>query len=388
VKRLAFVVQRCGLEVNGGSEKLCLDVARRLAGRADVEILTTCALDYRTWADHYPAGETEVAGVRTRRFPVERPRDLAAFDRLSARVHRRRRRLPDEEAEAWLRAQGPCSPALVDFLRAHRDEYDAFFFFTYLYATSYFGLPEVEGRAFLVPAAHDEWMLDFPLWERFFARPRGFLFLTPEERALVRSRFPALAPDGEVTGIGVDPPARTDAARFRRRFGIEGPFLLYLGRIEPAKGCDRLLADYARFRAARRQAPPLVLVGGAFMPIPEQPGVRALGFVDEETKWDALAACHALVMPSSYESLSIVLLEAWSVGRPVLVNQACAVLVGQTRRARGGLWYASGEEFAAALDRLLDPALAAQLGRQGQLHVRDEVSWERIVAAYLRCAGA
>jgi len=191
-----------------------------------------------------------------------------------------------------------------------------------------------------------------------------------------------------VTGIGVDPPARTDAEGFRRRFGLDGPFVLYLGRIEPAKGCDRLLADYARFRAARPHAPPLVLVGGAFMPIPEQPGVRALGFVDEQTKWDALAACQALVMPSAYESLSIVLLEAWSVGRPVLVNEACAVLVGQTRRARGGLWYSAGDEFAAALDRLLDPGLAAALGRQGQRYVRDEVSWERITAAYLRCAGA
>ena len=97
MKRLAFVVQRCGLEVAGGSEKLCLDVARRLVGRADVEILTTCALDYRTWANHYPAGESEVAGVRLRRFPVERPRDVAAFDRLSAGLYPRRHAASDEE---------------------------------------------------------------------------------------------------------------------------------------------------------------------------------------------------------------------------------------------------------------------------------------------------
>lgn len=386
MKRLAFVVQRCGLEVAGGSEKLCLEVARRLVGRAEVEILTTCALDYQTWADHYPPGEAIVAGVRVRRFPVERPRDPVRFARLSAALHPRRSQVSDREGEEWLRAQGPWSPALLAWLRSHRDDYDAFFFFTYLYATSGFGLPEVASRAFLVPAAHDEWMLDLPLWDRFFARPRGFLFLTPEERAHVQRRFPQLAIAGEVTGSGVDPPAQLDPEGFRRRLGLEGPFLLYVGRIEPAKGCDRLLADYARFRASRPTAPPLVLIGGAFMPIPEQPGVHALGFVDEQTKWDALAACQALVMPSPYESLSIALLEAWSVGRPVLVNAACAVLVGQTRRAQGGLWYGCADEFAAALDRLLDPALAAALGRQGRRWVRDEVSWERIADAYLRCA--
>lgn len=388
MKRIAFVVQRCGAEVNGGSEKHCLDVAKRLAGRADVEILTTCALDYWTWENHYPPGVGELAGVRIRRFPVERPRDLVAFEAHSRRVHARLAAgdLDVAEAEAWMRAQGPWSPALLAHLRDHGGDYDVFFFFTYLYASTYFGLPEVESRAFLVPTAHDEWPIYLPIWERFFARPRALLFNTPEERGFLQRRFPALSLPGEVTGVGTDPPARLDPDAFRRRFDLPGPFLLYVGRIEPAKGCDVLLDHYAHWRKGREDAPPLVLIGRSPTPLPPQPGVRALGFLDDQAKWDALAACQALVMPSPAESLSMVLLEAWTAGRPALVNAACEVLVAQTRRAQGGLWYGAGDEFAAALDRLLEPRIADTLGRQGQRWVGERVSWEGILGTYLRLA--
>jgi len=390
VKRIAFVVQRCGLEVNGGSEKHCLDVARRLAARADVEILTTCAVDYWTWENHYPPGASEVAGVRVRRFPVEEPRDLAAFEARSRRVRARLAAgaLDEAEAEAWMRAQGPWSPALLEHLREHGDDYDVFFFFTYLYASTYFGLPEVEARAFLVPTAHDEWPIYLPIWERFFARPRALLFNTPEERAFLQRRFPGLPLPGEVTGVGTDPPARLDPEAFRSRFGIEGSFLLYVGRIEPAKGCDVLLDHYAQWRREREAAPPLVLIGRSPAPLPPQPGVRAVGFVDDQAKWDALAACQALLMPSPAESLSMVLLEAWTAGRPALVNAACEVLVAQARRAQGALWYGSADEFALALDRLLEPRIADALGRQGQRWVHETVSWERILSTYLRLADA
>lgn len=390
MKRIAFVVQRCGSEVNGGSEKHCLDVARRLAAHAEVEILTTCALDYWTWENHYPPGPGEVAGVRVRRFPVEKPRDLSGFEARSQRVRARLEAgvLDLDEAEAWMGAQGPSAPGLLEHLRARGGDYDAFFFFTYLYATTYFGLPEVEARAYLVPTAHDEWPIHLPVWERFFARPRALLFNTPEERAFLQRRFPDLALPGEVTGVGVEPPERLDPDAFRRRFGIEGPFLLYVGRIEPAKGTDVLLEHYAGWRAGRDDAPPLVLIGRSPTPLPPRPGVRALGFVDEQTKWDALAACQALVMPSPAESLSMVLLEAWTAGRPALVNAACEVLVAQARRAQGALWYGAADEFALALDRLLEAPIADALGRQGRRWVREQVSWERILATYLRLADA
>ena len=62
--RVAIVVQRYGVEVNGGAELHARTIAELLHEDVDVTVLTTCALDYRTWADHYPPGETRVGPVR------------------------------------------------------------------------------------------------------------------------------------------------------------------------------------------------------------------------------------------------------------------------------------------------------------------------------------
>ena len=149
--RVAFVVQRCGLEVNGGAELLCRMVAERLARHLKVEVLTTCALDYMTWENHYPPGEERMGELRIRRFPVERLRDVDSFNRLSESVRARKGKLSVADEEAWMREQGPWSPDLLEYLKANREEYGAFIFVTYLYATTYFGLPLVRDKALLVP---------------------------------------------------------------------------------------------------------------------------------------------------------------------------------------------------------------------------------------------
>ena len=156
-----------------------------------MEIITTCARDYGTWADYYPPGEDRVDGVVIRRFPVDRPRDVRAFDRLSRRLRSHVRTATPADIETWMRAQGPYSTPLLDDLRARAGDYERFFFFTYLYATTYFGLPEVAQKAWLLPLAHDEWMIQLPFWDGFFQRPAGFIFNTPEERDFLKRRFPA-----------------------------------------------------------------------------------------------------------------------------------------------------------------------------------------------------
>jgi glycosyltransferase involved in cell wall biosynthesis len=379
--RVAFVVQRAGAEVNGGAEYLCLAVARAMSAVWDVEIVTTCARDYTTWQDHYPPGVDDIDGVRVRRFPVDKPRATAVFDKLSRRVLDPLNPPSPRDLDDWMKAQGPYSTPLLRYLEAQHDDVDLFVFFTYLYATTYFGLPLVRDKAVLVPFAHDEWTIRLPLFERLFALPAGFVFSTPEERTFLRGRFPGLPLDGPVVGIGIEPPADVRPERFRERTGVDGPFLLYLGRIDRSKGCERLFDDFAQYRTWFDDDLTLVLAGRAAMDIPEMPGVRALGFVDEATKFDAIAAAEAVVMPSSLESLSIVLLEAWSLSRPVLVTAASDVLVGQTRRANGGLWYEDAAEFAAAAQLLRGPEGAA-LGACGRAFVEERYRWGAVTAAY------
>jgi glycosyltransferase involved in cell wall biosynthesis len=381
VQRVAFVVQRCGEEVVGGAESFCLQVAERLRGMCDVEILTTCALDYQTWEDYYSEGHCYVRGVRVRRFRVDRPRNSAAFDRISRDLAFQFAQAPLERQEEWMRAQGPMASQLFDYLRDYHALYDVIVFFGYLYATTYFGLPHVAQKAVLVPFAHDEWPIRLSMWERIFDLPRALVFSSEEERDFVRHRFPNKPIRGDIIGIGIEAPADRNPERFRKRFGIEDPFVLYLGRIEKSKGVDVLLEDFVRYREGKRTPKKLVLIGREHTAVPRHRDLVVPGQVDERTKWDAIAACDLLVMPSQYESLSLVVLEAWACGKPVLVNARSTVLVGQCRRGQGGVWYDSYEEFEVALD-LLDRDLRRALGRQGQEHVLHRYNWEQVLFAY------
>jgi glycosyltransferase involved in cell wall biosynthesis len=380
-RRVAVVVPYCGSTVYGGASALALAVAKRLDRHFDVEVLTTCALDYETWRNALPEGHDRVDGVHVRRFPVDRERDRATFERLSrVLVYDGDATLDDQER--WMRAQGPYSSPLLEYLDLFGARYDAVLFFSYLYATTYFGLPLVEDRAILAPLAHDEWPIAFSMWDRFFTRPGGFVFVSAEEREFVRGRFPALAIDGPVAGIGIVPPVGVSAERFRAATGIAEPFALYVGRIDPSKGCDELLADFAAYRAGAAQVPRLVLVGERHMHFTAGPEVTVVGPVDERTKWDALAACDVFVMPSPHESLSISVLEAWTQGRTVFVNGRSATLVGQCRRAGGGLWYTNADEFAVGLE-MLDPETRRRMGESGRRYVREQYSWERVEQIYV-----
>jgi glycosyltransferase involved in cell wall biosynthesis len=376
--RVAFVVHRCGEEVAGGAEGLCLQTARRMAADWDVEILTTCARDARTWRDEYPAGPTTIGGVPAIRFSVPQPRDVAAFDRLS-------RRLTLDggdrvEQEAWMAAQGPMATGLFEHLKRNGTTYDRVLFYSYLYATTYFGLPLVSERSVLVPLAHDEWTLGLPLFDELFATAPAFAFASPEEQALAERRFPsARTAPRQITGAGIEPPP-VQPERFLAQYGLAGELLVCVGRVEEAKGTGELISHFAALQAADPQERTLVLVGPVAMPIPKRDDVVALGQLSESDKWDALAAATIVCVPSAYESLSLAALEAWSVGRPILANGASPVLIGQCRRANGGLWYANKAEFIElARSRLL--GRATELGANGRRYVSGRFTWERVRAA-------
>ena len=385
--RLACVVQRYGADIAGGSEAHCRDLAERLAVTHDVTVLTTCARDYVTWANAMPAGETRVNGVRVCRFEVARQRRLATFADLSDRVFDGG--APAAVQDEWFAENGPDTPGLLDHLRSRGTEYDLVLFWTFRYAPSYFGLPIVRDRAVLVPTAEDDPAIRLDVLEALFAQPAGWLFLTPEEQVLVSDRAGRTLAPSAVIGSGLDPAGARPGRDRLQDAGLPSRYVLYLGRVDRNKGCDTLL-DY--FQAyANASDVTLVLAGPAKMQIPAHPRIRALGYVADAMRTALLAHAQALLVPSRYESLSIVLLEAWNHGVPALVNARCRVLDGQVQRANGGLAYRSAAEFHEALDHLLlNDASRSAFGRQGLAYVEREYRWptvmervERLLAAAL-----
>ena len=376
--KLAFVVQRYGAGIAGGSEAHCRELAERLSPRHDITVLSTCAKDYVTWENAFPAGESTENGVRVLRFPVARQRRIKVFADLSDEVFDGG--ASPERQHEWFRENGPDTPGLLDHLRIRGREYDLVVFWTYRYFPSYFGLPLVADRAVLIPTAEEDPAIDLDVLLEFFDKPAGYVFLTPEERELVSSR--ALHPlrQSVVAGIGLEPvPLGTTSRAPIDQLGIPADYLLYLGRVDRNKGCDALLENFQEYASTRKDVT-LVLAGPAKMQVPEHPQIRALGYVSDDVRSVLLAHARALVVPSWYESLSIVLLEAWNYAVPALVNGRCKVLAGQVARANGGLSYRSAAEFSEALRYLFShgPERDA-LGRQGLAYVEREYRWPTVI---------
>jgi glycosyltransferase involved in cell wall biosynthesis len=269
-------------------------------------------------------------------------------------------------------------PALLEFLGRHGAEYDRVLFWSFRYYQSFFGLPLVADRSILVPTAEDDEVVRLELSRELFLKAAGFLFLTPEEETLVEACAGRRLLPSSIVGTGLEP-AQAPAAGALERLGITTPFVLFLGRVDPNKGCGTLLRYFLRHQAATASPVPLVLAGPVNMPIPQHPLVRALGYVDEETREALLWHASLLVMPSRFESLSLVLLEAWNHRRPALVNGHCSVLKGQALRSNGALYYRNYEEFAYTLDYLLAHRDAADtLGEQGLAYIDREYRWPQV----------
>jgi glycosyltransferase involved in cell wall biosynthesis len=366
--RILVVVQRYGPEVVGGSESHARVVAHRLAMVNDVEVATTNALDYWSWAPHFPVGESMDGPVRVRRFAVRGLRS-PTFKEAERHVLFEPHTLADEQS--WLAVQGPHTPGLLEFLRREGKSHDAILFYTYIYEPTAAGLPLVPERAALISTAHDEEPLRLVPYRALFQLPRAFGFLTPEERDLVHSRFRNEHIPSELLGIGLDPPPWHDPAPFREHYAPRGPLVLYLGQVSEGKAADELISDWIAYREGGG-AGSLVLAGTARMPIPERDDVVSLGRVSEEDKYALLEAADVLVLPSHLESLGIVLLEAWQVGTPCLVSAKNKVTSGQVARARGGASYDRGG-FAQALATVLSDREA--LGESGRVYVEAECAW-------------
>jgi glycosyltransferase involved in cell wall biosynthesis len=382
--KLAIVVQRYGLEINGGAEFHARLVAEELAKFYTVEVLTTCAYDYVTWANHYKAGVEEINGIPVRRFKVRHTRSPERFGRIQEYVFHRPHEIKDELK--WLKEEGPFSPRLIRYIKSRQNHYDYFIFFSYRYYHSYHGISEIPHKSILVPTAEKDPVVDLMIFKKFFCKPRAFMYNSHEEREMINEISHNVSIPGVVVGVGTELPPEEDiqAERFRQRFGIKEPFILYIGRIDENKGSHILFDYFQRYKKKYPSDLKLVLMGKNIIPIPDDPDIISLGFVSNEEKFDGLAACELLVNPSLYESLSMIILEAWAVGRPVLVNGDVPVLKGQCKRSNAGLWYDNYDEFAEALNILqTDDHLREAMSAGGRRYFYDNYTWEVINGKYI-----
>ncbi|MBD2577182.1 glycosyltransferase [Oscillatoria sp. FACHB-1406] len=395
---IAVVTPWWGKELKGGAEQQAYQVATRLAARGHrVEVLTTCCRAFQdNWEkNYYRSGVTREAGLKVRRFPVNK-RDAGAFDRANSvmlGIERHRLKIgvsPVSAAEsAIFAAQNINSDKLLHYLRQHARDYRAFIFLPYLYGIILNGLPFVAERAYLQPCLHDEVYAYLPEVADIFHRAKGLLFISEGEAQLARKLFgPGIHNKSIVAGAGVE--VNLESRDIIEKIGNFAPqqeaFILCLGRRDSTKNTDLLVRAYTIFKEKYPDSLlKLVLAGPGNVSYQDLTvGIVDLGLVEEAEKIALLENCQALFQPSRNESYSRVIMEAWFKERPVAAHRDC-LATAMAVSAAGGGWLAETEaewaEVFATVD-CLNPLELSELGKRGYIYAENCAVWDKVMERY------
>lgn len=378
MKKICLVVQRYGLEVNGGAELQCRQFAERLAENYEVTVLTTKAVDYMTWKDCYSETESYLEGVHIVRFSVEKERNINRFNEIN-KLFLEGKFQREEQEQQWIDEQGPYVPELIDYLEKNKENYDAFLFFTYLYYTTIRGIQAVAEKAILIPEAHDEPFLKMNAYHQLFYKPKAIFYNTLEERELVECKFQGLSVRNDIGGVGVEIPEHIEPVLFKKKYKLDA-YIVYVGRIDQGKNCDILFEFFKNYKKRNPGNLKLVLMGKSVIEVPKHEDIINLGFVSDEDKFNGIAGAKLLILPSEFESLSMVVLEAFSLKVPVLVNGKCEVLKGHCIKSNGGLFYQGYLEFESCLNYMIShPEECEVMGINGKKYVDKNYRWDIII---------
>lgn len=373
--RIAFVLARYGRSVIGGAETLARELAAEAAGSGwEVEVWTSCAVNYSTWANELPSGTVVEDGVTVRRFPVD------TWD--PSRHHFLNKQLAQLNGVDtffqydWV-ASGPHSSALNQYVMQNAEEFDAIIVVPYLHSITYDAAWLAGDRVVMIPCLHNELTAYMEPYRLLLESAYGVVFISPEEADFAVDGLDVRINRGAVIGSGVQLESTTDA-----KSQEDKPFLLYVGRLERGKNVV-LLYDFVRRYAEEGGDVRLVVVGDGPCKPPEGAAFEYLGPVSDEEKNRLYAEALAVCQPSLNESFSLVIMESWLARRPALVWSACDVTRGHVQRSKGGLWFGSYDEFKASVAWLTDHKDAAdRMGTNGNNYVRENFAWERVFGQF------
>ena len=373
-----------GEHAAGGAEFAARSVALHLAeSGVSVDILTTCLRDLPhglTRNVHSP-GVSRDGPLTVRRFRAETP-VMTPFDVLNDAIIDGGTLTPREELQFMSRNVNSLD--LLRYMADHEPAYDWFCFIPYLFGTTCFGVRVAPQKSVMIPCLHAEGYARLQMVHEAMASVRRVVFNAEAEQRFARAAYGIDDNRGICVGLGVDTDIEYDGDRFRQRFGIDDPFVLYVGRRDTTKNVHTLIMYFDRYKQRHPGPLRLVLVGPAELPVADvSDDVIDLGFISLQEKRDAYAAADVFCQPSLNESFSYVIMEAWLCGTPCLVHERCEVTRDHAERSGGGLYFDSEADFNLALNRLLaDTELRSRMAAAGRSYVMDNFAWDRIVQRF------
>ena len=387
MKKVGLVCPWYGEKITGGAEANLRGIAHNMQKRGiDVEVLTTCVKDANSDfnANVHPQGCSIEAGITVRRFQSD-VSDLGAFVYVNHKLCGGQKVISYDEEKTFVE-QNINSQELYRYIREHEKEYSAFLFSPYLFGTTYYGAQQVLKKAILIPCFHDEPYVYLRNFRRVYSNVAGMAFNAQPEQWIAEKLYDLHNVHTMVTGCGLDTNLQYDAQRFRMKYQINDPFILYAGRKNAGKNVDTLLHYFSIYKRKDTRNLKLVLIGGGQIAIPSEikDDVIDLGFVPIQDKYDAYGAAELLCQPSKHESFSLVIMESWLCDRPVLVSGDCAVTKNFAVQSGGGLYFTNYCEFAGALDYYKDhPDMSEKMAAAGKAYVKENFDWDRVIEKYV-----
>lgn len=402
-KKIALIVQRYGIKANGGSEVFSRMIAEKLHLKYDITVLTSRAIDYHTWQPELPAGKQTENGIKIIRFnhePKATPKSIHQRNRrdrgryLYQKIYRFLGRpswylklFPTSEIKppgniGWIINQGPATFDLTEYLKKNENNYDAFIFVTYLYYPSVAGLMAIPNKSIFIPTMHDEPEAYDPIFQKTMTLPKSLMFLTESEKKFSNEVFNIANIRQDVMSVGIEKVDDIKKPEAIKKFAIPGKYIVYVGRIDAAKGCNELLKYFTNFVQQFNGALTLVLAGKNMIDAVQHKNIIYAGFVSDEEKEQLMKHAEALIIPSKYESLSLVVLESFACKVPVIANGECEVLKDHINKSNGGWTYTTENEFMNVLNEVLEGKENTIKGAAGYEYVTKNYSWEKAMAIF------
>jgi len=386
-RRYAFVCPRFGEGVIGGEVTLISQLASQLVQRGNpIEIITTCAKDNRTWENAYPEGQDVAFGVNVSRFKVDNrdldiwiPRQIDISEGMNLAL---------EDQLLWMQ-HSVNSSSMYRYIIQVADKFDALFFIPYLFGTTFWGSLLRPDKSYLIPCLHDEAYAYTNVIASMFRQVAGAIFNAQPEQELANRLYGNIL--GGTVGMGFVPPSNAEVNTLLPYFEEKFPYFIYVGRKETGKNAH-LLIDYFIEAKEKYDLPEqikLVIAGGGEFADLNRPtalsrsDILDVGHISEIDKKRLIKYATALCQPSLNESFSIVLMEAWLLGTPVLVHANCEVTRYQVKRSCGGLYFSTEEEFCAVAKTMVENIqLRDQMAESGRDYVLKEYNWDVVIERF------
>lgn len=387
---LAIVIPWFGEDIVGGAEKQAYELAYQLVQNGfKIDVLTTCSKSFRDeWSENfYQPGSSNVNGIQVKRFLVD-SRNKQLFDETNKKLlsktvdklHPLYFDGTDEENQIW-KQENINSSSLNQYISKERSKYNAFIFMPYLYGITLKGIENAQDKAWLQPCLHNESYAYLPCVRESFINAKGIFFNSLGEQQLAANIYgPFIWAKGIVVGEGITL-EKNKIAELPQSL-LNKKFILYLGRRCKEKNTDLLVDKFEDFKNTNPNSDLTLVLAGPGEHVYYGKEVIDLGLVTEHAKNALLNNCKSLIQPSTNESFSRVIFEAWNYKKPVIVNQNCLATAHEVKESKGGYTVNSNWSKAFTVVEKAKHSTLTKLGNNGDLYRKNHYTWAKVINKY------